>query len=480
MPAISTPPAVAPVSSGDNIRRYQALPTLKLFHESGAVYRCIVGPVGSGKTSGATMEVCYYLPMFCFKRHGIKKTRWVIVRNTYCELRDTTMKTVTEWFPDSTFRAQSNTLFIKYANGVEVEILFRSCDRPQDVRKFKSLEITGYWIDESIEVASETKRMLKNRIGRYPQKSPVKWGIETTNPPDVEHETYSQFKWLTPVPGPMPGKKPLENHVGFWQPPRENDVNLGAGYYNDLRASYRDAPDWVDMYIDGKPGIIVKGKLVYVNFRRGIHVSEEPLVWDGVSPLVRGWDNTGNTPACLVTYFPTPGRWHILREFVTDRLGIVDFAKLVVESCNQQFPGAKYTDYADPAGAAQFSRREGGLTSNAELMAGVGIEVISSDNNFTARVQSVDQQLRLMDGVLIDPSCTRYINGFMGGYCYPEIGTGTGIYGEEPIKNRFSHIHDAGQYIAVKTLKSTPLLVSAGSRKTVPRSMVRHGQGWMN
>jgi hypothetical protein len=449
---------------------YNLIPTIKDFHECPAQIRAVVGPVGSGKTTGATWEICYYLPHFLYGKYGMKKTRWAIVRNTSIELRDTTLRTVQEWFSWGNWKTQAMILGLEYpilndkglttGENIEVELLFRACDNEKHVRQFKSLELTGYWIDESIEVSDSTKKMLKNRIGRYPRKSPVRFGIETTNPPDVEHTMYSQFAWTTPPPGPIPSGKPLENHAGFWQPPRENEANLRPGYYDDLIRDYADNPDWIEMYVDGKPGQLVRGRLVYHNFDRRIHVAEEPLIWDS-QPLYRGWDNSGNTPACIVVCPVSASQLHILREFVTDRENIVDFTNRVILTCNQFFPGAKYVDYGDPAGEARFSRREGGFTSNADLQASeCGVVVLPSEQNFTARVNAVDQALMKRDGVLIDPVCVRLINGFLGGYHYPEMQGMTGVYKKDPEKNKYSHIHDSLQYVAVRLYRSASPEVS--------------------
>jgi len=434
-------------------KKYVPVPTIKMFHESPAQIRCIVGPVGSGKTSGATLECLYYIPQFLFKQYGIKKTRGVIVRNTYSELRDTTCKTVFDWFPGGIHKKQENEYFITYPNGVEVEILFRSCDRAEDLKKFKSLEVTWYWIDESIEVSDEIKKMLKTRIGRYPQMCPVRFGIETTNPPDVNHPLYSMFNWKTRVPGPLPEGKPLPNHDGFWQPERENEANLRPGYYADLSSDYAQSPDWLNIYVKGEPGLIPLGKLVYNNFRKDYHVAKEPLIWSG-GTLYRGWDNSGNTPAAVVLQAVTLGQYQVLCEFVNDKMGIVDFSKWVALLCNERFPNAKYVDYADPAGENQYSQRTGGFTSNAQLMREMSkIDTVPADQNLTARVSSVERILREREGMLIDPSCHRLINGFIAGYVYPEIGT-TGIYREEPLKNRFSHVHDALQYVMVSLVSN--------------------------
>lgn len=473
----------------EEIKNYVPIPTIRRFHQCPAQIRCIVGPVGSAKTTGAVMEISYYLPMFLYKTYGVTSTSWVIVRNTYSELLDTTMKTVKDpdkgWFTQGDYKSQAHNYYIQYKNGVKVELQFRSCDRPQDLKKFKSFEITGYLIDESIEVPEDIKRMLKTRIGRHPpvktwlklikkkypkfaswsddklheymdehpEKFLTRFGIEVTNPPDVEHPTYSQFTWDTPPPGPIPTGEPLPNHVGFWQPPRENEMNLRPHYYEDLINDYKDNPDWAEMYVEGKPGVTVKGKLVYANFERVHHVAQGPLVWSK-GPLFRGWDNSGNCPACIIAQIPTAGQVQVLKEFHTDKLNIVSFTQNVVMECNNLFPGAQYTDWADPAGSNEYSTREGDFTSNAKLMRDAcQVKVMPSEQSLTARLNSVDEILLRRDGLLIDPSCLRLVNGFLGGYCYQEIGT-SGVFQEKPWKNRFSHVHDSLQYLLTKITKS--------------------------
>jgi len=412
--------------------------------------RCIVGPVGSGKTTGAAWEICYYLPQFLFKRYGIRRSRWAIIRNTSIELRDTTLKTIQEWFPFGHYKKQAMEYDIHYPNDVHVELYLRACDNEKHVRQFKSFEITGYWIDESIEVADATKKMLKNRIGRYPRKSPVRFGIETTNPPDIEHSTYTEFAWISPPPGPIPSGKPLKNHVGFWQPPYENIENLRVGYYDDMRNDYADNPDWIDMYIEGKPGQLVQGKLVYKNFNRNVHVSDISLVWDNQA-LYRGWDHSGNTPACVVVCPISASRLHVLKEFHTIQENIVDFANRVIFECNEAYPGAHYTDYGDPAGSNKFSSKDGTMTSNTQLVSEeCQVTIIPGEQTFSVRINVVDQALLRRDGMLIDPSCTRLINGLIGGYHFPEIKGMPGVYRRDVAKNKYSHVHDALQYVLTR------------------------------
>ena len=135
-------------------------------------------------------------------------------------------------------------------------------------------------------------------------------------------------------------------------------------------------------------------------------------------------------------------------------MNIVDFANYVSMSCNTEYPDAKYIDWDDPAGHNDFSTKKGGFTNNAKLInEAIGATLQPSEQNLSARLNAVDGQLTRIDGMLIDPRCVRILNGFMGGYCYKEVGN-TGTYQDKPDKNRFSHVHDALQYVVVRLTKS--------------------------
>jgi hypothetical protein len=97
-------------------------------------------------------------------------------------------------------------------------------------------------------------------------------------------------------------------------------------------------------------------------------------------------------------------------------------------------------------------------------MRDLGVNVVPSENNFQARVEAVEQMLARIDGVLIDPSCTRLINGFLGGYCFPENKSIQGEYLPNVLKNRYSHPHDALQYVFVKLFKPVEKRPDARSR----------------
>lgn len=135
-------------------------------------------------------------------------------------------------------------------------------------------------------------------------------------------------------------------------------------------------------------------------------------------------------------------------------MSIVDFGNWVNSECNMAYPSAQFTDWGDPAGENKYSKADGGFTSNADLLRKeCGINIMPSEQNWEVRKESVEKQLGKVDGLLIDPSCIRLINGFIGGYCYPQVGQ-SGRYADKPDKNRFADVHEALQYAMLKLVGS--------------------------
>ena len=122
---------------------YEVSPTLKKFHQCDKFVRGIKGPIGSGKSVGMCFEIfmkaCEQEP-----HEGVRYSRWVVIRNTYRELIDTTIKTWNDWFPVrlGTWSQQnlSHTIVQILPDGtaVHLEVMFRALDKPQDVKKLLS------------------------------------------------------------------------------------------------------------------------------------------------------------------------------------------------------------------------------------------------------------------------------------------------------------------------------------------------------
>ena len=180
----------------DFIIKYQAEPTLAKIHASNDFWRFVIGPVRSGKSVGMCNEVFRRISLQHPGQDGIRRSRVPVVRNTYRELSDTTMKTWFDWFPErifGQFNKNEMTHYVKF-NDIEAEIMFRALDVPDDVKKLLSLEASFAWVNEGREVPKGIVDVLGDRVGQYPSKRDGGCSyagvLLDTNPPDTDHWIY--------------------------------------------------------------------------------------------------------------------------------------------------------------------------------------------------------------------------------------------------------------------------------------------------
>ena len=77
-------------------------PVLSEFMQSEARIRIIFGPVGSGKSTACCMELMRLaLDQEPSPKDGIRYSKAAVIRNTYGELRTTTLETWTSIFPEA-------------------------------------------------------------------------------------------------------------------------------------------------------------------------------------------------------------------------------------------------------------------------------------------------------------------------------------------------------------------------------------------
>jgi hypothetical protein len=174
-------------------------PVAAAFMKSGAFVRAIRGPVGSGKSTACCAEImrraCEQKP----NKQGIRRSRWAIVRNTNPELKTTTIKTWLDLFPEDVWGdfcwsvPYNHHLDFPLPDGstVELEVLFLALDRPEDVKKLLSLELTGVFGNEARELPKAVIDGMTMRVGRFPsmrEGGPSWYGvILDTNSPDEDH-----------------------------------------------------------------------------------------------------------------------------------------------------------------------------------------------------------------------------------------------------------------------------------------------------
>ena len=193
--------------------KYNAEPTAALFHKDNSFVRGIVGPLGSGKSCACCLEVLQRSLKQTPAPDGFRYSRWAVIRNSYPELKSTTIKTWQDWIPedicqikwDAPITAKMRLSDIGDGTGIDMEIVFLALDRPQDVKKLLSLELTGAWINEAKEIDQGVLSMLTGRVGRYPSKIKMDgqkyWSgiIMDTNPMDEDHWYYHLAEEERPV-----------------------------------------------------------------------------------------------------------------------------------------------------------------------------------------------------------------------------------------------------------------------------------------
>lgn len=442
---------------------YASVPTIKEFSKSDKFIRGLMGPFGSGKSSGCVIEIVRRGHRQEPGSDGIRRTRFAVIRNTYQQLKDTTIKTFHDWLPPEHFGRhykQDHRYVINRFPNVEIEILFRALDRPDQVDNLLSLELTGAWVNEAREVPWSIVNALQGRVGRYPSKREggcTWYGVfMDTNPPDEDSDWFKVFEETRP-----------ENAAVFKQPSglspeAENLDHLPDGYYDNLQLG-KD-PDWVKVYVHGEYGFVRDGKPVYPEYNDNIHCKEcKPT---RKKPIRRGWD-FGLTPACTFSQLLPSGQWIVFDELTSDSVGIDRFSDVVLDHCAEHYLGYEFEDFGDPAGSQRAQTDE---RTCFDILSAKGVSVEPGEVSDALRVEAVKKPLNTMiggePGLLVDPKCRMIRKGFIGGYQYRRVLTSKEKYTDKPDKNHYSHPHDALQYDASR-LFGRKLTTKRRERETI-------------
>lgn len=472
------------------------VPTVRRFMKSDAFIRALMGPYGSGKSSGCLMDLMTRAVAQRPGEDGKRKTRWALIRNTAKQLEDTTLKTLLDWFPPGIYGDWRPSDMRYLIHGLkpqnagrneppcEIELMLRALDRPEHVRNLLSLEITGAWLNEAREIPWEIVEHVQGRVGRYPpirdNGGPTWFGVMMdTNPPDVDSKFYKFFEEedhseeVDALAKAVPQLKDLtvDKYCKLFRQPSglsdkaENLKNQVPGYYQ--RMAIGKTKEWRKVYVDGDYGFDMDGKAVYPEYDDDFHC--RPCKTIEEVPVQRGWD-FGLTPACIFSQLQPTGRWIIVDELCAERSGIDKFADAVLAHSGQYYAGATFEDTGDPSGMAGKDTDERSCFDI--LINGKGIPIIGGLQAPMIRLESVRKPLMTLLGknspqLVLHPRCKKLRRGFMAGYHYRRLRTGGDRYTDSPDKNEFSHPHDALQYTATR-------LFGRGLRTGGPMGSVLH------
>lgn len=387
--------------------KYSAEPTAKKFHRSNKVVKGFMGCVGNGKSVTCIMEMFRIAKEQWPNAYGVRKTRWAIIRNTYPELKTTTLNTWKQWFPEQMSPiVQSPIITTKIVQPIkndgtsmEMEVYFLALDNDSDVKKLLSLEVTGIFCNESRELPYAVIKGARERIGRYPsqadgyQDMTLPNGKEyrcprgddgnlkpcrrkvlllDTNPPDTDHWWYqlAEIGHLPKSKNKEIDKKETERIFDFFRGPSpliqngdgtyspnpgaENIPHLDGGYQYYLDMIAGNSEDHINVQVMGNYGAIKTGKSVYPEYNDRIHLSEKHTMPIEGLPICLGWD-FGLTPSCIIGQLTETGQARIIAELQAEDMGVYQFARDVVKPFLQDKLNDYYIGFSlgDPAGNAR-------------------------------------------------------------------------------------------------------------------------------
>lgn len=477
----------------------------------------IQGPIGSGKTDCAIMRMFRHASEQPTQRDGVRRSRWAIVRQTFPELKTTTIPSFTQMFPEGDERdggfghmgwAPPMTYHMRYGD-IEAEFIFLALEKEDDVKKLRSLQLTGIYFNELQYIQLLLVSEGLSRTGRYPRVKDggCNWSgvIADMNAPEALH-------WV-PI---MFGKAPIPDHFGpdevrrhrrppnwnlYIQPPAllvlddelkasglvplnpEDDVEycvnpraenlrwLKPGYYAEK--IHGVTTQWIDANCRNIAASIMRGKAVHPLFRgaseRNSHVSSTPIKFSPELDLFCGLD-FGLTPAAIFGQ-TVRGRIFVLAELYAEDVGSVTFAPFVRAEIIRRFPNldpSKVRFFGDPGGNIRGQAEE---KTAFDIFRNHGMPVVPAPgaNRFSGtggRKEVIDNILtRSVDGYqafLLDPACRMLAAGLGGGYQFKVTNTSAGAFtSSDIVKNSYSHPCEALGYMVLGMGEGGNLLFGA-------------------
>lgn len=476
---------------------YSAPKTIAAMMNSTAFVRIIMGPVGSGKTTGIIFEMLKRCKMQRPGPDGLRRTRWAIVRQTLSQLKMTVLLDVLYWLRGIvTYKVSEQLITVRVADIVS-EWYMIPMEDPEDQKRLLSMQLTGAWMSEGIELNPDLTSAIAGRCGRYPSalEGGCSWfGILVdTNAPVEGSDWWKLFEESMPLdwalfrqPG---GLTPLaENLDWLTQTPdtlklpqgHPERIAQGRRYYERLAANPNK--DWVRRYVEAEYGEDPGGTAVFrESFRRSFHV--HPITKDDFEvingyPILIGQD-FGRHPCSLLCQPDHLGRLLVHEEVIAEDIGLETHVlkSLKPRLYQERYLGRMMAAVGDPTGTARGNIQE---ESCFDAMQRLGIPAFpSTTNDIDARIRAVEmllhQQRNGGPALLINERrCPMLVRAMNGAYRYSKTKTGS----TKPVPDKshpWSDLVDDLQYVALVLNAGivayiTKRILRARRPKTVPNT----------
>jgi hypothetical protein len=448
---------------------------LKAYGECRDFFHVIRGPLGAGKTYESIFKCITIATEQRASKEGVRKSRGIVVRNTYPDLISTVLKDFREVVPNELGEftmGHPPTLNLDFdlEDGTRVvcEIIFLALDKPDDVRKIRGMNATWAYINEVKELEKANVDMLTARVDRFPMPgySTFAGVFGDTNAWDKDH-------WLEVVDqkikkGEMPGYRifvqpgAVIKVDGKWviNPEAENQLAVKAGYYQRILPGKRE--DWIRVNLANEIGYSFDGKPVQPDYSDSRNVSPhdlDPVLDANGRCIIEVGLDFGLTPAATMFQRQGSGQIWGIDELVAVDMNNAEFARQLKEKCDgirarlvalRRGAHVQFNFRGDPSGDARGSN-DGRTTFQVYRAAGI-MAVPASTNNIELRRASLERPLtRTVRGgdpaFILSPRMVWLRKALAGAWCYKRVQiAGSEKFKDVADKNEFSHVGESAEY----------------------------------
>lgn len=424
-------------------------------------------------------------------RDNVRRSRWFVIRNTYQQLMNSTVKSWLEWFPDTVMKYSPHPVGLlrrpsmrNDGTTVEIELMFFALDKAEQERDLLGVEATGAWINEAREISEDHMAAVQSRIGRYPATrddyKPLSLGmLMDTNPPDDQSwwyrlaEVEKPVGWeffkcppaLLRIEDKKTGKVRYEPNRGQDPaiPAAENIEHLSEGfnYYLKQVAVWPDAK--VRVMVCGEYGTILTGVPVYPQWNDEANLMERELEPMWGLPIFVGTDG-GFTPSAVAGQVLPNGQIAVYDELVAENISCGEFAERFLRpwliNSFRLAEGQRLMCFHDPSGLGAGKTSDG--VTEIVAMQQKGIPVMPcpvQENAVGLRLECVREAMRRRvdggkGGLVVSRKCKTLLAGLRGRYQYRRLNTSSSEkrYADSPDKGPLSHVQDALQYMVYGAL----------------------------
>jgi len=381
-----------------HVTTFTANPTQRAFIESRAEADLFASRKGEGKSAGLCWAAFYYT----YHNPG---AIGVCLRDTYENLRRTTLEEWFHWFPDGIYGQWVGSERCWYwdtkRTGLSGKVYFMGAESQDDAQRIASMPLAFALFDEPAPAANSSagidEFVFDTVMGQLRQPG-MKWYAAklATNNPDQSHWTYKRF--VKPGTPPIERPKLPMQELGFrcWQTREpENIANLPPGYYEAMAQRWAHRKDLLRRFVEGKFGFQSKGRAVTPEWNDDIHLAQGLQPVQGL-PLKLMWDG-GLNPTCVISQITPLGDWLILDAFVGEDYGMYELIRDVVRPrLLERYPWIKTIQRGvESTGDPNLDMREQSRSRTADGRRNSAVTVILNEVGGTWTKGPVDEASRI-------------------------------------------------------------------------------------